>query len=67
MENFEKRLTDLETKIDKIYVSVEKTRRYFLWTTVITIAVFVIPLIGLMFVLPSFMSNYVDSLNGLGL
>ena len=62
-----KKLAEQEEKINKIYVSVEKTRKYFLWTGIITVAVIVLPLIGLMFVLPSFMTNYVGSLQGLGL
>ena len=62
-----KRLSELEQKIDAVYISVEKTRKYMLWTGIITILVIVVPLIGLMFVLPSFMQNYVGSLSGLGL
>jgi len=58
---------ELETKIDKIYLSVEKTRKYFFWTLMITLACVIIPLIGLAFVLPSFMGNYVDSVQNLGL
>jgi len=67
MENNDKKIIKLEEKINKIYISVEKTRKYFLWTGIITIAVIVLPLIALMFVLPSFMTNYVGSLQGLGL
>jgi len=67
MENIEKRLEILEVKMDNIYTSVEKTRRYMLWTGIITIAVIVLPLIGLMFALPSFMNNYIDNIQGLGL
>ncbi len=60
-----KKLIELEEKINKIYISVEKTRKYFFWTMIITVAVVVLPLIGLMFVLPSFMQNYVGNLQGL--
>ncbi len=52
-------------KIDAIYKSVEKTRKYFLmiiWITVLTVA---LPLVGLVFALPSFLSNYTDTLGGL--
>ena len=55
----------LEQKIDAIYVSVEKTRKYFFWTMILTIAFFVLPLIGIAFVLPSFMSNYLGQINSL--
>ncbi len=60
----DKKILTLEEKIDKIYVSVEKTRKYFLWTMIITVALFVLPLIGIFFALPSFMTNYVGTLQG---
>ena len=50
--------------LDKIYVSVEKTRMYFLWVLIISVVVFVLPLIGLFFVIPSFLDTY-SSLDGL--
>jgi type IV secretory pathway component VirB8 len=59
-----KRIAEQEEKINRIYISVEKTRKYFLWTMILTIAIVVIPAIILGFVLPSFMTNYVGSLNG---
>ncbi len=65
MDNLEKEVIDLKQKIesqqfkiDAIYVSVEKTRKYFLWTFIITVVLFVLPLIGLIFVMPSFLSIY---------
>jgi len=67
MENIEKKIIELEEKVDRVYESVEKTRKYFLWTMIISVAVIVIPLIIMMFVLPSFISNYTSSLSGLGL
>jgi type IV secretory pathway component VirB8 len=67
MEEITKKIIILEEKMDKIYVSVEKTRKYFMWTMILTIAIVVIPAILLAFVIPSFMTNYVGSLQGLGL
>ncbi len=61
------RLTKLEEKIDKIYISTEKTRKYFLWTMIITVAVVVLPIFGLIFALPSFINNYVGNIQSLGL
>lgn len=60
--NTDAKLTELEKKIDAIYASVEKTRNYFKWTMIITVALFVLPLIGLLFAIPSFMSNYVGQI-----
>ena len=61
------KLIELDEKIDKIYKSVEKTRKYFLWTGIITVALFVLPLIGILFVAPSFIKDYTTNLQGLGL
>ncbi len=65
--DIEKRLRELEAKVDAIYVSVEKTRKYFFWTMIITIVVLVLPIIGLMFVIPSFIENYTQTINTLGI
>jgi uncharacterized protein YqhQ len=61
------KIADMERKIDEIYVSVEKTRKMILWTGIITVAVIVLPLIAMMFVIPSFISNYTDTINTLGI
>jgi len=60
------KLLEQEKKIDEIYVSVEKTRKYFLMIVVISVVAFLIPLIGLLFVLPSFLGSYSD-ISNLGL
>lgn len=52
------RIVSIEAKIDAMYATVEKLRKYFLWTGIITVALFILPLIGLMFVIPSFISSY---------
>lgn len=48
----------LEKKVDTVYASSEKMRTYFLWTLVVTAAVVILPLIGLMFIIPRFLNNY---------
>ncbi|MCX6738757.1 MAG: hypothetical protein NT098_01735 [Candidatus Parcubacteria bacterium] len=52
------RLSKDEEKLDKILVSVEKTRKYIFWTMVITVVFLVLPLVGLIFAIPSFISTY---------
>ena len=59
------RLDGLEKKIDAVYVSAEKTRKYFQWTMIITIVMFVLPVIGLIVVIPMFISNYTSTFEGL--
>jgi hypothetical protein len=59
------RLDALEKKIDAIHVSVQKTRRYIWWSGVMTFLFFVLPIIGLAFVIPSFIANYTTQLQGI--
>ena len=59
----EARLAQVEIKIDQIYISVEKTRKYFFWTMVITIAMVVLPAIGLAVAIPSFLKTFSDTQN----
>jgi len=59
-----KKLQEQEKKIDEIYRSVEKTRKFFFWTLIISIAVFVIPLIGLLVIIPQFLNIYSGSMTG---
>jgi hypothetical protein len=53
----EKRLNELEAKIDRAMRAAELTRKYILWTVIISLALFIIPLIGLMFVIPKYLQT----------
>ena len=59
------KLQEFEAKVDKIFISVEKTRKYFLWTMIITVVAFVLPLIGLAFAIPSFVHTYTSQIQTL--
>lgn len=60
------KMEEMDKKIDGIYASVEKTRKIIMWTAIITAAVIILPLIAMMFVIPSFISSYTDAINSLG-
>ncbi|HSE35415.1 MAG TPA: hypothetical protein VLB83_04810 [Candidatus Paceibacterota bacterium] len=64
-EEIAEKLSVLEKKIDAVYVSAEKTRRYFLISMIGGALAFLLPLIALAFVIPFFLSNYLGSLEGL--
>ena len=64
-EELKKKIEEQGVKIDAIYKSVEKTRKYFLTTIWITVIAVVLPIIGLGFAIPFFMNTYVKSLGGL--
>jgi hypothetical protein len=52
------RLEAIEKKLDAVYKSAETTRKYFLWVVIISVALFILPLIGLLFAIPSALSTY---------
>lgn len=58
------KLAEQDRKLELIYQSVEKTRKYFLWTLVATLVAFFLPLIGLLFAVPFFL-NTLSSAYGL--
>lgn len=60
---FQKQVQSLEEKIDAVYVSVEKTRKYFRIVMWVTLAMVVLPLLGLVFAIPAFLNSYVTTLN----
>ncbi|MCX6702921.1 MAG: hypothetical protein NTW60_03590 [Candidatus Wolfebacteria bacterium] len=48
---------ELNKKIDAVMKSVEKTRKYFLWTLIISVLVIILPLIGLAFLIPYYLNT----------
>jgi hypothetical protein len=63
------KLEEQGKKIDAIYVSVEKTRRHIFWSVVITVVTIVLPLLGIVALIPwmlsLFSNTYGSLLNGL--
>jgi hypothetical protein len=57
-----KKIDDQNKKLEEIYRSTEKTRKYFLWALIITLVTFILPLIALAFVLPFFLKSYLGSM-----
>ncbi len=57
------KLDEIEAKVDAAYKAAHRAERYLFWTGIVTVALFVLPLIGIALVLPSFMNNYVNPLN----
>ncbi len=60
-----KRLDQQDQILEKIYVSTERTRKYFLATLIVSGLMFFIPLIALLFILPSFIGAYISPLGGI--
>jgi hypothetical protein len=47
----------LEEKLDAIYRSVEQTRKYFLYTLIVSVVMVVLPIVGLLFAIPAFLDT----------
>lgn len=60
------KLDEIGAKADRAYQAAETVRKYLFWTGVITVALIVLPLIGLMFAIPSFVNTYTSTLNSVG-
>jgi len=56
--SLEEQIREQGTKLDAIYISVEKTRKYFQMVIWVSVAMFVLPLIGLIFVIPAFLKSF---------
>ena len=61
-EEILKRIEQQEKRLEEIYISVEKTRKYFMWTLIVTVVTIVLPLIGLAVVIPLLFSTYTNVL-----
>jgi hypothetical protein len=62
-QDIQKKFEEQETKLDSIYKSVERMRKYFLWTLIVTVATIVLPLIGLMIAIPWFLKIMTSAYN----
>jgi hypothetical protein len=60
-----KKLEEQDEKIDAIWKSVEKTRKYFLTTIILTVAMTVLPLIGLAIAIPFLLNTFSQAYGGL--
>ena len=58
-------LDELSRKLDAVYVSVEKTRRYIQWALIATVLALVLPLIAALFIVPAFVTQYSTTIDTL--
>ncbi|MFA6601344.1 MAG: hypothetical protein WCT02_00560 [Candidatus Paceibacterota bacterium] len=64
METLAKEVREQRALLEQTFISVEKTRKYFLWTLVATVIAFILPLLAAAFIIPSFLSAYSELLGG---
>lgn len=58
-------MQSLEAKIDGIDAKIEKIRRYVLIFVSVMVIATVLPLLGLIVVVPTFINSYLESFDGL--
>lgn len=58
MDQLDTKIDELEKKIDALQHSIDKLRKIFLWSLILGIALFILPLVGLAFIIPKFLSIY---------
>ncbi|HVV15017.1 MAG TPA: hypothetical protein VHD55_01290 [Candidatus Paceibacterota bacterium] len=57
LDRMEMKLRELEGKVDALYASSEKQRKYMLWGFWITVGAIAVPLVLLPLVIPAFLSS----------
>ncbi|MEA1926276.1 MAG: hypothetical protein U9M90_03495 [Patescibacteria group bacterium] len=65
MEELLKKLEEQDKKLDDIYATVRKIKIYFLTALIFTVIAFVVPLIGLVFLIPWFLKTMGNAYQGL--
>lgn len=63
--DIQKKLEEYDRVLAEIYKSTERTRKYILWSVIAGIPMFVVPLIILMFLIPTYLKTL--DFTGLGL
>ena len=53
-----KKIEEQSAKIEEIGHDIHRMKQYFFWTFIITISMIVLPIVGLMFIIPQFLSVY---------
>ena len=63
MDSLESNIQELEKKMEKLQRSIDRLTKIFFWTLIMGIVLFVVPLLGLLIILPQFIANYTSALN----
>jgi len=57
-DELRQKLEKMEKQMDEVYAMARRLYRIIFWTVVISIVLFIVPLIGLMFEIPSLLNTY---------
>ena len=64
-EQILQKIEEQNEKIDYLVQSVNKMRKVFITIIWVTVALFLLPLIAAMFIIPAFLNTYLSSFEGL--
>lgn len=64
-EQFYRKIEDMEKKVDEIYKTIKLAKKMLIWSTVISLLLFIVPLIILLVMLPTIMSSFSSMYGGL--
>ena len=64
-EEILQKIEEQNKKIDTLVQMVKKIHRYFVIIMWVTVALFILPLIAAMFIVPAFLNTYLGSFDGL--
>lgn len=59
------KLAQLDSKLDEVKESAEKTRKYFFWVLIITVLLTLLPLLGTMVFLPKALNGLTGGVTGI--
>lgn len=59
------KIEENKKRLEEIFISVEKIRKYFLWALIFNVVVIVLPFIGLLIMIPWFLNSL--NFNNLGI
>lgn len=64
-EELLKKIQSLEDKIDQSYKMLKAAKNMFMWNLILSLVFFLLPLIAIIFLLPSMISTITSSYSGL--
>lgn len=65
MKNIQEQLSAQQQALVQIYKSTEKTRKILMWSGIVSVAMFVLPLIIVLVMLPKILGTFTASMGGL--
>ena len=60
------KLEEISAKADRAYHSAEAARKYLFWSGIISVALILLPIIGIAVAIPQFIGPYSSTLNSIG-